>query len=77
MVDELPLETVFYDNEDGNGKAVDMYSYTSMILGATKHLQTKVENLEKENDLKDRKIDELESRLEKLEELLDGIINKG
>ena len=77
MVDELPTETVFYDNESGDGKAVDMYSYTSMILGATKHLQTKVENLEKENDLKDRKIDKLESRLEKLEELLDGIINKG
>lgn len=77
MVDELPTETVFYDNESGDGKAVDMYSYTSMILGATKHLQTKVENLEKENDLKDRKIDELESRLEKLEELLDGIVNRG
>lgn len=77
MVDELPTETVFYDNESGDGKAVDMYSYTSMILGATKHLQTKVENLEKENDLKNKRIDELESRLEKMEEMLNGIINKG
>ena len=76
MVDELPTEVVFYDNESGDGKAVDTYSYTSMILGATKHLQTKVENLEKENDLKDRKIDELESRLEKMEELLNGFINR-
>ena len=77
MVDELPTETVFYDNESGDGKAVDMYSYTSMILGATKHLQTKVENLEKENDLKNKRIDELEIKLEKLEEMLNGIINKG
>ena len=77
MVDELPTETVFYDNESGDGKAVDMYSYTSMILGATKHLQTKVETLEKENEIKDNKINELEQRLEKMEELLNGIINKG
>ena len=48
MVDELPLETVFYDNEDGNGKAVDMYSYTSMILGALKETIKKVESLERE-----------------------------
>lgn len=77
MVDELPTETVFYDNESGDGKAVDMYSYTSMILGATKHLQTKVETLEKENEIKNNKINELEQRLEKMEELLNGIINKG
>lgn len=70
MVDELPTETVFYDNEDGVGKAVDMYSYTTMILGATKHLQTKVETLEKENE-------ELKNRLDKMEELLNGIINEG
>ena len=76
MVDELPTETVFYDNESGDGKAVDMYSYTSMILGATKHLQTKVETLEKENEIKNNKISELEQRLEKMEELLNGIINK-
>ena len=48
MVDELPLETVFYDNESGDGKAVDMYSYTSMILGALKETIKKVENLERE-----------------------------
>ena len=48
MVDELPLETTFYDNEDGNGKAVDMYSYTTMILGALKETIKKVERLEKE-----------------------------
>ena len=50
MVDELPLETTFYDTEDGNGKAVDMYSYTTMILGAVKHLIKKFEQLEKENE---------------------------
>ena len=50
MVDELPLETTFYDTEDGNGKAVDMYSYTTMILGAVKHLINKFEQLEKENE---------------------------
>lgn len=77
MVDELPTETVFYDNESGDGKAVDMYSYTSMILGATKHLIDKVETLEKENELKDKKIEDLEQRLEKMEELLNGIINEG
>ena len=48
MVDELPLETVFYDTEDGDGKLVDMYSYTSMILGALKETIKKVESLEKE-----------------------------
>ena len=50
MVDELPLETTFYDTEDGNGKAVDMYSYTTMIAGAVKHLINKFEQLEKENE---------------------------
>ena len=50
MVDELPTETVFYDNESGDGKAVDMYSYTTMIAGAVKHLIKKFEQLEKENE---------------------------
>ena len=77
MVDEMPLETTFYDNEGGDGKSVDMYSYTTMIAGATKHLINKVETLEKENEIKDNKISELEQRLEKMEELLNGIINKG
>ena len=76
MVDELPTETTFYDNEGGDGKAVDMYSYTTMILGGTKHLIKKVETLEKENELKDMRIDNLERRLEKMEELLNGIIDK-
>ena len=70
MVDELPTEVTFYDNEGGDGKAVDMYSYTTMVAGATKHLINKVETLEKENE-------ELRNRLDKLEELLNGIINKG
>lgn len=69
MVDEMPLETVFYDNENGDGKAVDMYSYTTMILGATKHLIEKVEVLEKENEV-------LKNKLYEMEELLNGIINK-
>ena len=77
MVDELPTEVTFYDNEGGDGKAVDMYSYTTMVAGATKHLINKVETLEKENEIKDNKISELEQRLEKMEELLNGIINKG
>ena len=69
MVDEMPLETVFYDNESGDGKAVDMYSYTTMILGATKHLIEKVEVLEKENEV-------LKNKLYEMEELLNGITNK-
>ena len=69
MVDEMPSETVFYDNESGDGKAVDMYSYTTMILGATKHLIEKVEVLEKENEV-------LKNKLYEMEELLNGIINK-
>ena len=69
MVDEMPLETVFYDNENGDGKAVDMYSYTTMVLGATKHLIEKVEVLEKENEV-------LKNKLYEMEELLNGIINK-
>lgn len=77
MVDELPTEVTFYDNEGGNGKAVDMYSYTTMIAGATKHLISKVEDLERENEFKENRIYELEQRLDKMEELLNGIINKG
>lgn len=69
MIDEMPLETTFYDNEGGDGKAVDMYSYTTMIAGATKHLINKVEALEKENE-------ELKNRLDKMEEILNGIINR-
>ena len=76
MVDEMPLETTFYDNEGGDGKSVDMYSYTTMIAGATKHLISKVEDLERENEFKENRIYELEQRLEKMEELLNGIINE-
>ena len=60
MVDELPTEVTFYDNEGGNGKAVDMYSYTTMIAGAVKHLINKVEQLEKENEELKNKIEVLE-----------------
>ena len=70
MVDELPTEAVFYDNEGGEGKAVDTYSYSTMILGAVKHMQEKVETLENENRMKDYKINELEQRLQKLEEAI-------
>ncbi|MGL6106136.1 DUF859 family phage minor structural protein [Romboutsia sp.] len=70
MVDEMPLETTFYDNEGGDGKAVDMYSYTTMIAGATKHIINKVETLERENE-------ELRTRLNKMEEILNGITNRG
>lgn len=77
MIDELPTEVTFYDNEGGDGKAVDMYSYTTMIAGALKHAIQKIETLEKENELKDIKIEELEQRLNRMEELLNGVINKG
>ena len=70
MVDELPTEAVFYDNEGGDGKSVDIYSYSTMILGAVKHMQEKVETLENENRMKDYKINELEQRLQKLEEAI-------
>lgn len=70
MVDELPTEVTFYDNEGGDGKAVDVYSYSTMIAGATKHLIDKVETLERENE-------ELINRLDKMEEILNGIINRG
>lgn len=69
MVDELPTEVVDYDNEGGEGKSVDIYAYATMITGATKHLQEIAENLTKENE-------ELKLRLEKMEELINGIINK-
>ena len=65
MVDEMPLETVFYDNESGDGKVVDMYSYTTMILGALKEAIKKVESL-------DKKVERLEGELE---ELKNGITN--
>lgn len=68
MVDELPTEVTFYDNEGGDGKAVDMYSYTTMILGAVKHLINKVEKLELDNESKDNKIYQLEQKLEIMEE---------
>ncbi|HBF7594785.1 TPA: shufflon system plasmid conjugative transfer pilus tip adhesin PilV [Clostridioides difficile] len=70
MVDELPTEAVFYDNEDGTGRAVDNYSYTTMILGALQETQKKVEALESEVEDKDRVISDLEQRLSKLEEMI-------
>lgn len=50
MIEEMPTEVVFYDGEGGNGGAVDNYAYTTMILGATKVLQDKVEKLEEDNE---------------------------
>lgn len=77
MVDELPLETTFYDNEGGDGKAVDMYSYTTMILGATQELIKKVEVLENKVDSLETDKATLIDRLEKLEAIVNGIINNG
>mgnify|MGYP002533184311 FL=1 len=66
MIDELPMEVVLYDNEGGDGGAVDNYAYTTLVLGAVKHLQQKVESLESEKEA-------LEQRLLKLE----GVIYNG
>lgn len=77
MVDELPLETTFYDNEGGDGKAVDMYSYTTMILGATQELIKKVEVLENKVDSLETDKATLIDRLEKLEAIVNGIVNNG
>ena len=69
MVDELPLEVVNYDLEGGDGKGVDLYSYTTMVLGATKELQNKVEQLENEKE-------ELLQKYYELEEKVNGIISQ-
>ena len=69
MVDELPLEVVNYDLEGGDGKGVDLYSYTTMVLGATKVLQEKVEQLENEKE-------ELLQKYYELEEKVNGIISQ-
>ena len=68
IVDELPLEVVNYDMEGGDGTGVDLYSYTTMVLGATKALQDKVEALESEKE-------ELMIKLMEMEEKINGIIN--
>ena len=68
MIDELPMEVVLYDNEGGDGGAVDNYAYTTLVLGAVKHLQQKVESLESEKEA-------LEQRLLKLEEVIYNGIN--
>lgn len=46
MVNELPFEVVDYDTEHGEGKSVDLYSYTSMVAGALKVAIKKIEDLE-------------------------------
>lgn len=46
MVNELPFEVVDYDTEHGEGKSVDLYSYSSMIAGALKVAIKKIEDLE-------------------------------
>lgn len=48
MIQELPFEVVLCDAEGGNGKAVDVYAYTTMILGATQVAQKKIDKLENE-----------------------------
>ena len=60
MVDELPTEVVDYDTEGGEGNGVDLYAYSSMILGATKELIKKVEALEIENSRLIERIEILE-----------------
>lgn len=61
MIDELPTEVVDYDTEGNTGKTVEIYSYTTMIAGAVKHLQTKIEFYE--------------NKIQDLEEKINGIIN--
>lgn len=70
MIEELPTEAVLYDDEGGKGEAVDIYAYATMILGATKVLQEKVESLEEEIENKDKQINDLETRLKRLEEMV-------
>ena len=67
MVDELPTEVIDYDVEGGEGKAVDLYAYSSMILGATKELIKKVEILERENIKLTERVEMLEQ--EKVKEM--------
>ena len=50
MVNELPFEVVDYDTELGEGKSVDLYSYSSMIAGALKVAIKKIEDLEEKVD---------------------------
>lgn len=45
MIHELPTEVVDYDTEGNNGKTVELYSYATMAIGAIKHLQGIVDNL--------------------------------
>lgn len=77
MIEEMPTEVVFYDGEGGNGGAVDNYAYTTMILGATKILQDKVEKLEEneevlKEEMESLKIEnkDLKNRLNEIERIL-------
>lgn len=69
MIDELPLEVVEYDTENGDGKSLEIYSYATLIMATTKVLQKKVETLEEENE-------RLLQRLDKMEGLINGIIHR-
>lgn len=51
MIEELPFEVVDHDTEVGEGKGVDLYGFSSLIAGAVRHLITKVEKLEEENNI--------------------------
>lgn len=46
MIHELPTEVVDYDTEGHEGKTVELYSYTTMAIGAIKHLQGIVDKLQ-------------------------------
>lgn len=46
MIHELPTEVVDYDTEGHDGKTVELYSYTTMAIGAIKHLQGIVDKLQ-------------------------------
>ncbi|GAA0092942.1 hypothetical protein UT300009_29720 [Paraclostridium bifermentans] len=77
MIQELPFEVVLCDAEGGNGKAVDVYAYTTMILGATQiaqqkieTLENKVEDLEKELAVQNKNNEDLANRLEEIERIL-------
>lgn len=70
MIQEMPIEVVLYDNEGGDGKAVDIYAYATMILGATKVLQTKLEETQKQVISLEKEKEDLKSRLGEIERIL-------
>ena len=73
--EELPFEVAPENHMADGTRTIEIGAFMAGLASALQKAIFKIEDLELENELKDKKIDELENRLEQIEQLISNSIN--